>query len=140
MMNTFSLRVLASDRKFFDGSCKSLTVPAPDGEVGILPGHSDMIIAVVMGEIRITTENDEQINAIVGNGFIQIVNNRAVMLVDTVELPDEIDANRAEEAKRRAEERLRQKMSTQEYYHSKAALSRAMYRLKMSNKKRSGKI
>lgn len=139
-METFSLKVLASDRKFFEGGCKSLTVPAPDGEMGILPNHADMIIAVVMGEMRILTAEEEQINAIVGSGFIQIVNNRAVMLVDTVELPEEIDANRAEEARRRAEERLRQKMSTQEYYHSKAALSRAMYRLKMANKKRSGKI
>ena len=138
-METFSLRVLASDRKFFDGPCRFLTVPAPDGEAGILPGHADMIIAVVMGEIRITPEEGEQISAVVGNGFIQIVNNRAVMLVDTVELPEEIDANRAEEARRRAEERMRQKMSTQEYYHNKAALSRAMYRLKSANKKRNRK-
>ena len=69
-----------------------------------------------------------------GDGFVEIMPEFVVLLADTVEWPDEIDIRRAEEAKERAQERLRQKESQKEYYHSKAALSRAMARLKVTGK------
>ena len=65
-----------------------------------------------------------------GTGFAQMVNNRATVIVDTCEYPEEIDLRRAEEAKERAEEQLRQKQSIAEYHISKASLARAMARLK----------
>lgn len=70
-----------------------------------------------------------------GMGFVEIVNNRVTLLVETAEKPEEIDVRRAEEAKQRAEERLRQKQSIHEYYHSRAALARAMARLKATSGK-----
>ena len=69
-----------------------------------------------------------------GDGFVEIMPEFVVLLADTVEWPDEIDIRRAKEAKERAQERLRQKESQREYYHSKAALSRAMARLKVTGK------
>ena len=68
---------------------------------------------------------------VTGTGFAQIINNRAMVIVDTCESPEEIDVRRAEEAKERAQEQLRQKQSIQEYYRSKASLARAMSRLKV---------
>ena len=69
-----------------------------------------------------------------GVGFVQIANNRVTLLVETAESPEEIDIRRAEEAKERALEQLRQKQSIQEYYRSSASLSRAMSRLKVAKR------
>lgn len=133
-MNTFYLKVIASDRTFFSGRSKAVTVPAPDGEIGIMAHHENVVIAITMGEMRITDAEDKVITAIVGTGFVQMMNNRVTVLVDTAELPEEIDIRRAKEAKERAEEQLRQKQSIQEYHHSQASLARAMSRLKLTSK------
>ena len=68
-------------------------------------------------------------------GFVETINNRVTVLVETAERPEEIDKVRAEEAKERAQEQLRQKQSIQEYYHSRASLARAMTRLKATSGK-----
>lgn len=108
-----------------------MIVPAPDGQKEILAHHEAMVIAVDDGEMRFKPEgSSEWQKAVVGKGFVQIANNRVTLLVETAERPEEIDIARAEEAKARAEEKLRQKQSIQEYYHSSASLSRAMSRLK----------
>ena len=127
-MNTFYLKVIASDRTFFAGRCQALTVPALDGEVGIMAHHENMVMAIAMGEMRITDVEGKQTIAVVGTGFAQMMNNRVTVLVDTAELPEEIDIRRAREAKERAEEQMRQKQSMQEY------LARAMSRLKATSK------
>ncbi len=133
-MNTFYLKVIASDRTFFSGKCSAVTVPAPDGEVGFMAHLENMVAAIAMGEMRITDEEGKVITAFVGTGFAQMMNNRVTVLVETAELPEEIDIRRAEEAKIRAEEQLRQKQSIQEYHHSQASLARAMSRLKVTSK------
>ena len=102
--------------------------------------HENMVFAVEIGEIRITDETGEEIVGVTGTGFAQIINNRAMVIVDTCESPEEIDVRRAEEAKERAQEQLRQKQSIQEYYRSKASLARAMSRLPRSGKRPSDRI
>ena len=133
-MNTFSLKVIACDRVFFDGRCEQVVLPLHDGEKAIQAHHENMVFAVEIGEIRITDETGEEIVGVTGTGFAQIINNRAMVIVDTCESPEEIDVRRAEEAKERAQEQLRQKQSIQEYYRSKASLARAMSRLKVGKK------
>lgn len=132
--STFFLRVIAADRVFFKGRCISVILPAVDGEHAVMAHHSDMMIATQTGSIRFRTEDGEWQEAVVGNGFTQVINNRVTILVDFAERPEEIDALRAREAKERAEEQLRQKQSLQEYYHTQASLARAMARLRMTNK------
>ena len=134
-MDTFGLKIIASDRVFYEGRCRQIIIPAPDGEKGILPNHENMVIAVNVGDARMEVEKGKRVDIAVGAGFMEIVNNRVTMLVDTAERPEEIDIRRAEEAKERAEEQLRQKQSIQEYYHSQASLARAMNRLKVSKEK-----
>ena len=134
-MDTFGLKIIASDRVFYEGRCRQIIIPAPDGEKGILPNHENMVIAVNVGDARMDVEKGKWVDIAVGAGFMEIVNNRVTMLVDTAERPEEIDIRRAEEAKERAEEQLRQKQSIQEYYHSQASLARAMNRLKVSKEK-----
>ena len=122
-MGTFSLKIISSDKIFYEGPCQYLTIPAPDGQKGVLPHHENMVIAVDPGELKFQKPDAE------------IMNNRVSVLVNTAERPEDIDVKRAEEAKERAEERLRQKQSIQEYHLSQASLARAMARLKASRNK-----
>lgn len=131
-MDTFKLDIISSDRQFFSGECESLVLPAMDGEHGVLPGHEEMITAIVSGVCRIKTGGEWK-EVAVSEGFADIMADRHVMvIVDTAEWPEEIDINRAERAKQRAADKLRQKQSLREYYHTQAALSRAMTRLKVT--------
>ncbi len=84
--------------------------------------------------MRLMNEDGEWIHAVVGNGFVQIVNNRVTLLVDTAELPQDIDERRAEEARERAEEQLRQGKSLQEHSHFEASLARSLARLRTKHK------
>ena len=134
-MNTFSLKVIATDKVFYDGKCTALIIPALDGEREILAHHENMVIATKEGEVRCRTdESSDWKKAVVGVGFVHIANNRVTMLVDTAERPEDIDAVRAKQAYKRAVEQLRQKQSIQEYHMSRASLARAMARLKEAGK------
>ena len=132
--NTFFLSVFASDKIFYKGKVQKLIIPLSDGEKAVLPHHEDMVIAVSIGEMRILTEDDQWIEAVVGEGFVQIVNNRVTLLVATAEKPEDIDRRRAEEARERAEEQLRQSKSIQEHSHFVASLARSLARLRLKDK------
>lgn len=130
-MRTFSLKIIASDKVFYDGRCEILIVPALDGEVAVMSHHENMVIATKEGELRFRTEKDgDWHRAVAGIGFAHIANNRVTVLVDTAERPEDIDELRAKQAYERASEQLRQKQSVMEYHMSKASLARAMARLK----------
>ena len=132
-MSSFSLRIIASDHVFYDGSCEILTVPAHDGPVSILAHHEAMMMATQEGEVRFRPAGStEWQEAVVGIGIVQVVNNRALMVVDSAERPEEIDVRRAQEALERAEEQMRQKQSLQEFKMSQASMARALSRRKGS--------
>lgn len=135
-MDTFGLKIIASDKVFYEGRCRNLVIPAPDGEVGLLPHHENMVIAVEVGIARMEVEEGKWSEIAVGTGFAEIVNNRVTLLVDTAERPEDIDVRRAKEQKERAEEQMRQKRSIQQYYHTQASLARAMNRLRLAQDKK----
>ena len=135
-MDTFGLKIIASDKVFYEGRCRNLVIPAPDGEKGILPNHENMVIAIAVGIARMEIEEGKWQEVAVGTGFVEIVNNRVTLLVDTAERPEDVDVRRAEEQRERAEEQMRQKQSIQEYYHTQASLARAMNRLKLAQDKK----
>ena len=111
--NTFSLKIISANRVFFTGRCQSVIVPGYDGQKEVLAHHENMVIAVNEGEMRFLPEGEEEWQyAVVGIGFIEIVNNRVTLLVESVERPEEIDIARAQEAKERALEKIRQKQRT----------------------------
>ncbi len=131
-MKTFKLKVVASNKVFFDGECEQLILPiADDGLKGFLANHENVVAPIKFGEMKITPSQGEVIKAYVGSGFIEFYNNEANVVCISVELPEEIDERRAQEAKERAEEKLRQKQSIFEYHQSQANLVRAMERLKV---------
>lgn len=128
-MNTFSLEIVTPDRQFFTGQAEALILPILDGAYGVEPGHEPVVTAIEPGELRYKTGGQWHV-ASVSSGFAEIMPDYAILLVAAAERPEEIDQRRAEAARERAEERLRQKGSIQEYHSSKAALARAMARLK----------
>ena len=134
-MSKFYVKIISSNRIFYEGFCHCLIIPAVDGEQAIMAHHEETIIAVQNGEMRMQKEEGgEWSYAVLGKGFCMAANNRVTVLADTVERPDEVDVNRAKEALERAQERLRQKQSIQEYHTTQAALARALTRLKETEK------
>ncbi len=129
MPKTFYLEIITPDRQFYTGPAESLVMPALDGAYGVEPGHEPIVTALDAGELRYKVDGQWQTAAVAG-GFAEVMPEYAILLVSAAEHPEEIDGKRAERARERAEERLRQKESVQEYYRSKAALARAMARLK----------
>ena len=134
-MSKFYVKIISSNRIFYEGFCHCLIIPAVDGEQAIMAHHEEAIIAVQNGEMRMQKEEGgEWSYAVLGKGFCMAANNRVTVLADTVERPEEVDVNRAKEALERAQERLRQKQSIQEYHTTQAALARALTRLKETEK------
>ncbi|MGP1441212.1 MAG: ATP synthase F1 subunit epsilon [Anaerovoracaceae bacterium] len=132
-MNTFDLKIIAMDKVFYEGNCEMLIFPAVDGEQGVMAGHETMVSAVKAGELRYHIDGVSH-SAAVGNGMIEILGDKVVLLCDFAERPEDIDVLRAQRAKERAEERIKMKKSKAEYVHSQAALARAMARLKVTSK------
>lgn len=130
-MEVFQVHILAADRNFYEGPCVSLTIPAIDGELGILAHHNDMIAAIKPGMLRYQTPDSPARLAAVSSGMVKVEKNDVLVLVDSVERPEEIDAARARREADEAREALLQQKSRQEYQLAQASLARAMNRLRV---------
>lgn len=110
-MDTFQVRILAADDSFFEGNCQFMVIPASDGALGILAHHSNMIAAVVPGELRFQPDDGALRTASVSAGLVKVENNEVLVLVDAAERPEDIDVNRAKRAADEAREALLQQKS-----------------------------
>jgi F-type H+-transporting ATPase subunit epsilon len=135
MQNTFYLEIISVDRQFYIGPAEALLVTIQDGQYEVLPGHEDTVVAVLPCELKYQV-NGQWLSAAVSGGFAEITADYVIVLVASAEHPEEINVKRAEAARERAEERLRHKQSVVEYYQSKAALARAMARLKTRGRRK----
>ena len=124
----FNLQILTPEREFFNGEVEAVTANAPDGSVMVLAEHAPFIMPVSIGNIgvKIDSKWEYSVNS---EGFMEVRRDGVFIFVQACEHPDEIDARRAEEAKKRAIENMRQKQSMIEYKQSKIELARAMARL-----------
>lgn len=130
-MNTFQVHIFEADSPFYEGACESLIVPTTEGQYGILAQHSNMIAAIVPGELRYRVPGGAFQTAAVSAGMVKVEDNDVLVLVDSAERPEEIDAKRAQRAADRAKEMLLQKRSVQEYRTAQANLARAINRLRV---------
>jgi F-type H+-transporting ATPase subunit epsilon len=131
MAKLFNLKILTPERQFFDGPVESVTVTTTDGRFSFLADHVPVVMPLDVGTISYRTE-DETNEVFSSEGFLEVRHEGVMIFVQACESPAEIDKRRAEEAKMRAEERMRQKQSMQEYQQSKLALARAMARLRIT--------
>ena len=130
-MDTFQVHILAADRTLYEGPCVSLTIPASDGERGILAHHASMMAAIVPGMVRWQPPGEGVQLAAVSPGMVKVENNEVLVLVDSAERPEEIDEARARREADQAREALLQKKSRQEYQLAQASLARALNRLRV---------
>ncbi len=130
MEKSFELEILASDHLFFSGRAINLVIPVTDGYFGIKAHHDDIVLCMVPGTTHFDPDEEgERLFAVTGQGIAMMRNNKATLLLDTAERPEDIDEKRARLAMEQAKEEIRQKKSIEEYQHSQAALAKSMARL-----------
>ncbi len=132
-MAVFQVHILAADKTFYEGPCESLTISTSDGEQCILAHHSSMIAAVLPGTMRYRLPGEETQMAAVSPGMVKVENNDVLVLVDSAERPEEIDAARARREADEAMEAMLQRKSRQEYQVAQATLARALNRLRVKS-------
>jgi F-type H+-transporting ATPase subunit epsilon len=123
------LEVVTPERLLFQEEVDSLVVPATEGYLGVLPNHAPLITGLDIGVVTYRKEGKDYKVAISG-GFLEVNDNRAVILADTAEIGTEIDRVRAEEAVERARERLTNRPEDLDIMRAELALKRALARLK----------
>ena len=132
-MASFSLKILACDRLFFEGDCDKLRFPAYDGDVEILANHEQLTAQIAIGELRyVATGVSDWQKAVVSGGIVTVDNNVVTVIVYSAEKPEEIDAARARAAKEKAEAELKEKQSGIDRRISSDSLNRAVQRLRSS--------
>ncbi|MBO6239364.1 MAG: ATP synthase F1 subunit epsilon [Butyrivibrio sp.] len=131
---TFGLQVISVNGVFYDDKAEEIILPCEDGELAVLAGHEEMILALSDGVIKIKKPGGEWIYGVVSLGSVQVANNRCIVIVNTVEKPGDIDKRRAQEAYEFAMEHLQQKQSIKEFKKSQAGLARALTRLSAASK------
>ena len=132
-MNCFVISILAADKPFFKGKCESIVIPTSDGLYGIWANHQNLISDIIPGMLEMRKQNGETVIAAVSEGIIKVEDGNVLVLVDTIELPEEIDINRAKRDADRAKEELIQKRSIRDYYQAQARMARALNRMKVKN-------
>ncbi len=124
------LEIISMERVLLRDDVDMVVAPAWDGEVGILPNHAPMITMLQPGEVRIRKGGEEQY-IFVSGGFLEVRDNRVVILSDIAERAEEIDI---EEARRRAEEA--RKEMPKDLAKAEAALRRELMRMKVAEKRK----
>lgn len=134
--NLFHVQVVSPDRIFFEDDIEMLEVKTTEGEIGVLAGHIPLTSIVTPGVVRFITKGETK-EAALHDGFLEILPDRVTILAESCEWPEEIDMNRAREAKIRAERRLKGSEGEINEARAELALKKALLRLSMSEKKHS---
>lgn len=127
------LEVVTPERIVFSQDVDFVVVPGTEGELGVLPGHAPLVTSVDIGVLKMKSGNKEEKLA-VGGGFFEVREDKAVLLAITAERPEDIDINRANEAKRRAEQRLANRTGDVDLQRAEMALRRAVNRINVIGK------
>jgi F-type H+-transporting ATPase subunit epsilon len=127
--------VVNPERLVYSGEIDMLIAPGIDGQLGILPHHVPLMTILKAGEMDIR-KGEESISLAISGGFLEVRPDRIIVLADTAERDDEIDIERAEQAKQRAEKALRERPSGIKAAQAEAALQRSLVRLQVGRRRR----
>lgn len=131
-MARFRLEIITPEKRFYDGDCESLIFDTPQGKLGVMSRHRPMVAALANGKIEFKVEGQWK-TCFCTEGFAEIRPDETVINVQIVEWPEEMEARLAEEAKSKAEEHLRQEQNLRQYHESRAAIARAMVKLRVKH-------
>jgi len=134
-MATIKLEIITAERQVFSDDVNTVVAPGVEGELGILPHHAPLITMLKPGEVLIRKENEETY-LFVSGGFLEVRPEKIIILADACERAEEIDIERAEAAKRRAEERLKTLTPEIDVAQVQAALLRSLVRLRVAERRR----
>lgn len=126
--NSFLLRIITPERLFYENQVDMVEFNTTEGEIGVLPGHVPLTVIVKPGILDITEPEGDKVAALHA-GFAEILPDRVTILAEVIEWPDEIDEERAQAARERAEERLRSKTAETDLARAETALQRAVARI-----------
>lgn len=135
------LEIVTGERLVFADEVDMVIAPGVNGQLGILPKHAPLLTALSIGELR-ARKGEEEFSFAIGGGFMQVYKDRVIVLADTAERAEEIDIARAEEARRRALELLKERgrLSREEFAQAEARLRKAITRIKIAQRYRSLQI
>lgn len=128
MAEMFTLEIISPERKFYEGQVTFVEMKTSEGEIGVYKNHIPLTSVLIPGVIKIYEEGGEKKAALHG-GFVQILKDKVTVMAEIAEWPDEIDENRAQEARIRAERRLNDGGASVNMSRAELALRRSLARL-----------
>ena len=127
MANTFHVSMVSADRQLYSGKAERLVATAERGELGILAGHAPFLSILKAGQVRLTLPDGKEEVIYISGGFIEVQQGQTIILADDAERAEQLDEERVREARRRAEEKMRDKTSTKlELARAQAELAQTM--------------
>src|SRR5512136_338339 len=135
MANTLKLEIVTAEGKVYSDDVELVTLPGVAGQMGIYPQHVPLITQMVPGELIVRKDGRDLFIA-TGEGLIEVTATRVSILTDLAVAADRIDEAKAEEARQRAEARLREKRSDEEIASINASLARALVQLRVKRRRR----
>jgi F-type H+-transporting ATPase subunit epsilon len=133
MPAAFDIEVITPERTVFSGQVVSLVAPGAEGYLGVLAHHAPLVTSLRVGEARVTDAEGRDTWLAVSGGFLEVAENRAVLLADAAEAAQQIDVARAEASRARAEEaRAKHPRTDPSFAAAEAALARALNRLRVA--------
>jgi len=134
-MSTIKLDIVSAERVVYSEDVDLVVAPGVEGQLGILPHHTPLMTMLQPGELRVR-KGEEEISMAITGGFLEVRPDRIIVLADAAERAEEIDITRAEEAKRRAQERLKEHTPGADLFRAEASLHRALARLEVVQRRR----
>ena len=125
------LQIVSADRLLVNETVDEVEIPGSEGYFGVLPGHTPLLASLAVGELWYR-KGQEKTYLSIAFGFAEVLPDRVTILARLAERAEEIDPERAESAKRRAEERLAQPKSDFDYERARVALMKSLTRLQVS--------
>ncbi len=126
------LDIVTAERMVYSDNVDMVIAPGFEGQLGILPHHTPLMTTLLPGELRVK-KGDEEVSLAISGGFLEVRPDRVVVLADAAERAEEIDVERAEEARKRARERLSQELELgTDGARAEAALRRSLARLRVA--------
>lgn len=129
------LEIVTAERLVYSDEVDIVVAPGMEGELGILPHHAPLLTILQPGELRIHKTGQEDVYMAVTGGFLEVTGNRVIVLADAAERSEEIDEARAQEALRRAEERLESREEGADLQRALASIRRSRLRLDVKRRR-----
>lgn len=133
-MKELNLEVITPAKKAYEGTVQSVTVPGTLGSFQILFNHAPILSALDIGEMKVVDSANNKTYYAISGGTVEVLDNKVLVLAESFEKTDEIDKERAQNAKERAQKRLKSREEGVDEARAEAALKRAMNRLKLADK------